>query len=364
MTGMPLPNVICFNGFMVDVLKDANRRIKNPQAKPLKIEMSEDFWSLDHVNYDYVNEYEGKMPIFQKFLDETLGFEEQTALQEMFGVCVSDETRYEKFWFLHGEGATGKGVTTEILEALVGRDNVCNVLIENLNEDFKVHPITECKVNIMGDMQTFSYGKLAGIEGILTQITGKGGSINVNKKYEVMKKNVAIRARFIFTTNILPGFVDKTEGIWRRMVIIPYPEVSIPQDRRDANLSEKIIKKELPYIMAWAIDGLANVLKRGYPFESVQGEKQKRKLQSACNHEQEFLKDTRIVAGDGKKGVKELYEEYKDWMRDGCYKPLSAGNFVNNICKISKCKVEYTEFLGSKMKCFVGLRDETELDLD
>jgi P4 family phage/plasmid primase-like protien len=360
--GTPLPNVICFNGKMVDIMRDARIKAGLTKLSHISQDLIEDFWSMDHVKYDYTTEYEGKMPLFQKFLDDTLDTDQQASLQEMFGVCVSDETRWERLWFLHGEGGTGKGVTTEILEALVGRHNICNVMIDKMNDDFRVHPITECKVNIMGDMPKFSYGALAGIEGMLKQATGKGGKIDVNTKYGALVRNVPIRSRFIFTTNQLPGFVDKSEGIWRRLIVIPYPDIPIPENKRDANLSEKIIRKELGAIMCWAVEGLSNVLLRGYPYEPESGLKQKNDLRADCNHEAQFLKDKQIQGGTGKVAVSDVYEEYKEWMKDNCYKPLGKTGFISNVCKVLRgVKCEYANYMAVRKQCFIGVYSDNLL---
>ena len=359
------PNMMCFAGKVVDIMRDAMYQAGLSKKPMIPHEVDSDFWSMDTVPYAYQKTYDGEMPIWQKFLDETLDMEEQCALQEMFGVCVSDETRWERCWFLHGEGGVGKGVTTSVLEALVGKHNISNVLIDKLNEDFRVHPITECKVNIMGDMPKFAAGSLSTVEGLLKNITGKGGKIDVNMKYGALVRNVAVRARFIFTTNVLPGFVDKTDGIWRRLLVIEYPDKQVPDGKKDPNLSEKIIANELPAIMAWAVEGLASVLKRGYPLEPNSGIEQKKLLREACNHEKQFLKEKDIKPGAKRVPVKEVYDDYKVWMKDNCYKPLGKSSFTNSFMKLidgSKC--EYGTYLGSgKQQMFIGVHsDEFVLD--
>jgi P4 family phage/plasmid primase-like protien len=355
--GVSAPHTYCFKDKIVNIMHEAEYMAKlRDNVKP-PIDVDEDYWSLDKTNYEYKREsYEGRMPIFQKFLDETLDEQGQMALQEMFGVCVSDETKWERFWFLSGDGGTGKGVTTSILSALVGESNICNVMIDKMTEDFSVYPITECKVNIMGDMQEFNYGALSEIEGMLKNVTGKDAKIDVNKKFKDVERNQSVRARFVFTTNHLPGFVDRSQGIWRRLIIIPYPDKPLPDDKRDTTLAERIIKSELPYIMNWALEGLANVLVRDYPMESEQGKKKKKELQKQNNHEQQFLIDSDITAGCSKMSVNDLYTEYKDWMRNYTYHPVSVAKFMTRVCKlIEGAEVRFDTIHAKKTQCFVGV---------
>jgi putative DNA primase/helicase len=50
-------------------------------------------------------------------------------------------------------------------------------------------------------------------------------------------------------------------GIWRRQILIPF-EVTIPEEERDPKLQDKLIK-ELPGILAWAVQGCAGWQKTG-----------------------------------------------------------------------------------------------------
>src|SRR6185295_924796 len=61
-------------------------------------------------------------------------------------------------------------------------------------------------------------------------------------------------ARLIMATNHEPRFKDRSRGIWRRMMIVPF-NVAIPSDRQDPQLTTKL-KTELPGIFNWAIEGL------------------------------------------------------------------------------------------------------------
>ena len=55
------------------------------------------------------------------------------------------------------------------------------------------------------------------------------------------------------STNHKPIIRGTDDGIWRRVVLIPFT-VKIPQDRIDKDLPAKL-RKELPQIANWAVEG-------------------------------------------------------------------------------------------------------------
>ena len=62
-------------------------------------------------------------------------------------------------------------------------------------------------------------------------------------------------AKLIFATNHLPQFSDTSDGIWRRMRVIPFLE-TIPEERRDRTLAKRIANEELSGVFYWSLEGL------------------------------------------------------------------------------------------------------------
>jgi phage/plasmid-associated DNA primase len=53
------------------------------------------------------------------------------ALQEMFGLLLTADTRYEKIFLLVGPKRSGKGTIGRVLTAMLGKDNVANPTLRN-----------------------------------------------------------------------------------------------------------------------------------------------------------------------------------------------------------------------------------------
>lgn len=66
----------------------------------------------------------------------------------------------------------------------------------------------------------------------------------------------------MITTNHKPIIRGTDEGIWRRVHLVPFL-ISIPPQSVERDFRERRLLRELPGILNWALDGLADYLKVG-----------------------------------------------------------------------------------------------------
>ncbi len=295
-------------------------------------ELSPDFFSSDFVDYDWdpdmcAERFHAYMERVQPDADNAV------AVCEMMGLLMADTTRYEVFWQLYGSGSNGKTVLLDVIKAMVGVHNVSFVPLPALIENFGAWPVAESKVNICGELPTDTgRGSLYAIEGEFKNCVS-GGEIEYQKKNRD-KYPAKCRARFLMATNSLPTFVDKSDGIWRRLRIIPFGE-QITDEEKDVNLAENIIRGEMPGVLAWALDGLAKVIQWGGVAESESGRKAKADHRVGCDHERQFL-DENYEPGESDDRIKsqDLYDHYKEWMRDNGYRSLGVAKFKARVVEI------------------------------
>lgn len=130
--------------------------------------------------------------------------------------------------------------------------------------------------------------------------------------------------------NTLPAFSEKTNGLWRRLRIIPFTQVIAETDKEKRGLREEL-EVELPGILNWAIEGLVK-LKDLIQFpECAEGAAVKGQHRYRCDHEKEFLKE-HTEDGSGECVPSDsLYRTYRRWMEDNGYKPCGAGKFDDAV---------------------------------
>lgn len=140
------------------------------------------FFSKSFVGYPMQIKERDK-PLFEEYL-RTVQPEpvNRKMLQQMAGLALTDETCYETCHALIGSGANGKTVFLDILQHLIGRNNVCFIPLGMITQRFQGFPLVENKLNICNEMATDTgTGNLHLIEGMLKDCIS-GGDVEVERK--------------------------------------------------------------------------------------------------------------------------------------------------------------------------------------
>ena len=213
-----------------------------------------DFFVLSSQPYGYNPKAE--CPRWMRYLDESLDDEElRVVMQEFYGLCLTHDQRFHKFLFLQGLSRTGKGVAFTVLQELVGRENVSNVALRDFGQPFGLQPMYGKKLNINAEIPELD--RIA--EDVLKEYVGGGTVINYNRKHLPTISTIQ-RARLAFSSNNYPNFRDRTEGLWNRMLLIPFNEVV---ESEDIDLEEYLVRNELSGIFNWACIGYIRLLDQG-----------------------------------------------------------------------------------------------------
>lgn len=315
------------------------------------------FFSKSFVDYP-ITVGEVETPLFKAYLDRIQPKKEnQRMLQQLAGLALTDETRYESCFALVGSGANGKTVFLDILSAMIGRQNVSSVDLQMLDQRFQTFPLATSKLNICGEMPTdVGVSSLRNVEGILKNCIS-GGEIEVERK-GLDKALAKCRARFVFATNSMPTFVDKSDGIWRRLRVIDFP-VTIPADERDVHLADRIIQDELSGVLHWAIVGLVDILQNGAVYESEHSKQLKAKHKLDSDKERQFLSECCEPRGEAFVSKGDLYGNYAEWCRRNGYRlPLSKNKFLARVQEIyPELRTNQRSYDETKkrVRCFDGL---------
>ena len=102
---------------------------------------------------------------------------------------------------------------------------------------------------------------------MLKQITA-GDRLYLDRK-GIAGVDIKPTARLVLATNNRPPLGDRSQGLWRRLLLVPF-RVSIPESQQDRQLARKL-RGELPGILNWALDGLIRLRQQGRFTESQVG---------------------------------------------------------------------------------------------
>lgn len=275
----------------------------------------------DFLNYQlpFLYDEKAECPKFQNFLNEVLPEKsKQLVLAEYFGY-VFTKLKLEKTLILYGAGANGKSVVFEIINAVLGKENISNYSLESLGENYFRAMIANKLLNysseISNRLQAEKFKQLTSGEPIEARLPY--GQPMVLTNY----------ARLAFNCNELPKDVEHSEAYFRRFLIIPF-EVTVPEQKRNPNLSQEIIKTELSGIFNWILAGLQRVLQqRGFTHCDAA-----RKALETYRRESDsvamFLDEEGYEPTESYSIVKSIFQTYRSYCLENGYKPLGRINCV------------------------------------
>jgi putative DNA primase/helicase len=223
-----------------------------------------DFSPLDFMTYQLPFEYDPQAtaPLFDAYLNRVLpDVERQNILSEYMGYLFikhGSGLKLEKALILYGTGANGKSVFFEIVNALLGNDNVSSYSLQSLTNENGYYraklanKLVNYASEINGKLETSIFKQL---------VSGEPVEARLPYGEPFMLTNYA---KLIFNCNELPKEVEQTDAFFRRFLIVPF-DVTIPPDEQDKSLHSKIIENELSGIFNWVLRGLDRLLKqRGF----------------------------------------------------------------------------------------------------
>jgi len=303
----------------------------SPQGTKLK-----PFDRSDFITYQLPFEYnpQAKAPLFEAYLSKVLpDLERQRVLAEYLGFVFikhgSNAPKEEKALILYGTGANGKSVFFEVVNALLGADNVSSYSLQSLTNDngyFRAklaNKLVNYASEINGNLEASIFKQLVSGESVEARLPY--GQPFILKQY----------AKLIFNCNELPKDVEHTNAYFRRFLIIPF-DVTIPPQEQDKNLHTKIIEKELSGVFNWVLQGLKRLLeqKKFSDCEAAQQAIEQYKIES--NSVQMFLNENEYKGSfTNYKLIKDLYPEYRAFCIDDGMPPFKKTNFIKQLRALS-----------------------------
>ena len=297
-------------------------------------ELTPDLFTTSATAYDY--DPAAECPMWLRYISDIQPDEAgQSLLQLLCGLSIIQDTSFNVFFILYGDGGCGKSVFLHVLRHLVGIRNVCCLPVADFADKFKAWQLADHSLNIVGDMPTESeHGRnLYGIEGMLKDVTD-GGLIPYEQKHKNPQNDRTAKARCIFSTNSLPRFTDRSNAVWDRLRIIPFDQRFRGTAEDNPRLRDDLLV-ELPGIFNWAISGLSTLLSMKQFPEHPDGGQAKSSHRERCDKERLFLEESYERGDDSDfEESKDVYRAYRDWCTENGHRAMSEGNFADAVQRV------------------------------
>ena len=138
-------------------------------------------------------------------------------------------------------------------------------------------------------------------------------------------------ARLLFSCNNIPkNYADRSDGFYRRLILIRF-ENTIPEDKKDNELKEKLAQ-EADGILAWSLIGLKRLMANGYRFSETDRTKAElRNYKSENSSVLSFVDECCELDSTAEILREELYNAYTEYCNTNGQKPVSLTRFNKEL---------------------------------
>lgn len=303
----------------------------------IEVLKADPIYGIDYVinaklSHGSINNYYQPQPVppdsmFGRFLRDSLPNQGvENVVQELCGQTLLPANYGIAGWF-YGQGANGKGVLMEVVEAIHRQS--CRLRLDRLSERFALEPLIGASLLLVDEVANGKFDE----EIFKTIITGNG--IDIDRKYDKPLRSYRPRAKALISSNIIPHIRDKSDGVWRRIVFILW-QIQIAEENRIPDLDKKIIASELHIVLDWLLMGAVRIVQRGRFLTedempaSIKTQKQSMRLENDS-----------VLAWTDEEGIHQtpniwtendvIYDSYHDWCASAQRTPLGVEMFWKNI---------------------------------
>ena len=297
-------------------------------------------------------EYTDKIdcPMWLDFLDQIFDGNQEliSYMQRAVGYSLSGSTEEQQMFILYGNGRNGKSVFLDIITEMIGTYTVNiqpqTLMVKNMsggaNSDIarlqNARLVTTTEPN---DGMRFD-------EGLVKQITG-GDTVTARFLYgDEFDYNPEFK--LWMATNHKPIIRGTDDGIWRRMVIVPFT-VQISESRVDKNLKYKL-RREMIAILNWAVEGYRDWLHNGLNEPKII-EQQRKTYRTEMDVVELFIEECCLRKENEREKASDLYNVYSSWAKDNHQYLMSNTKFGKEMSnKFQKLKSGTNYYVGLKLQ--------------
>ncbi|MDU5461176.1 phage/plasmid primase, P4 family [Anaerococcus vaginalis] len=228
----------------------------------------------------------------------------------------------QQFMYLVGQGGVGKSMLLNFISEVVGKDNISNISIQNLNEKFVNADLFGKTLNLFADLPSSSIK-----QGDAIKMLFGGDSITVQRKF---KDNITFKpySKGIFSTNTIPRFIDeKSNAYYRRLLILKI--------NKKAEYIKDIVNKlndEIKFILPELVKRLKKIMDNdNVIIESSKSKEDKNQLRRDTDPIENFIYKCLVPYEGSKCERKYIYEFYKNFCNVNGRKSVNNSSFYNEL---------------------------------
>jgi putative DNA primase/helicase len=275
------------------------------------------------------------------------------ALQEIFGLAVTAETKHQKTFLIDGPRRSGKGTIARVLTRLVGMDNTVAPTLASLGMNFGLAPLIGKRLAIISDARLGGRADQSIIAERLLSISGED-TITVDRKFRDGWTG-RLQTRFLILSNELPRIPDASGALASRFIVLLL--VNSFYGREDLGLINRLLV-ELPGILNCSIAGWRRLSARGHFVQPPSALDAVRQLEDLASPIGAFIREECETAPGHCVEINRLFQAWSSWCeRQGRDHPGTAQTFGRDLrAALPWLKVNQPREGEGRLRYYQGLR--------
>ena len=279
------------------------------------------FRAEDFLKYQLAFSYDpnAMCPTFDTYLLMVLPDASSRLILQEYAGYIFTSLHLEKMLVLYGDGRNGKSVFFNILQAILGSENILTYSLGSFNSEYNRARLCNALVNYSSEKGT----------DLNTEIFKALISGEPQQAREPYGKSFTIRnkVRFIMNTNVLPLETEHTRAYFERYLIVPF-DTYIKPEERDPALAMRIINDELPGVFNWILAGLDRIARQGTFSVCEKADRALADFKNQSDNVTLFLEEYNYVNSlVNKEALTNIYNRYKIFCKEDGYKALGKNIF-------------------------------------
>jgi len=179
--------------------------------------------------------------------------------EEMIGAVLLKHNRYQKAFLFYGSGSNGKSTILDLIKTFLGPRNYSAIALEKVTDRFNTAELENKLANIGDDVDNVTLKDTGTLKKLFS-----GNAVMVERKGE-RPYTIEPYATHIYSANTIPRSFDKSEGFYRRWLLIPFnARFSSEDEDYDPMIADKITAPTaLSYLLNIGIRGAQRLMKNG-----------------------------------------------------------------------------------------------------
>lgn len=310
-----------------------------------------EYLSVRQMNIEY--DENAICPNIDKFIREIVDEDDVRFIYELFGYTLLSNKRYSTAAFFEGDGANGKSVLMDLMKHFVGAVACAEVTPNEMGGDDKyaIADLFGKALNVVDDLGNDVVDGVGAFKSVIT-----GNSVRGQRKYGHAFAFIP-NTLCVFGCNEVPATTDTSEGYYRRMRIVTFPN-KFEGDAENKNLLDELITRdEISGLFNAAVKAIRDVIVRGEFTGDKTVEDKRREYMTKSNNILMFIYDEcDITDVDATVEKDELYNQYVLWARDRNTAVKEMMHMTTAIkglgCKVARPKDED----GRRTQCYKGIQ--------